>query len=160
MLEKMALLLLIVTANGVPILLDDLLERRWGWPLNGGLRLADGQRLLGRSATVRGLTGAILVTTGVALLLGFPAQTGALVGLFAMVGDALSCFIKRRLGLKPGERAIGLDQIPESLLPLLAVMGEWDLGWWDIGGLVLAFMLFSLIVSRILYRFKLRKQPY
>jgi hypothetical protein len=160
MLEKIALLLLIVTANGVPILLDDLLGRRWEWPLDGGLRLADGHRLLGRSATVRGLTGATLVTTGVALLLGFPAQTGALVGLFAMVGDALSCFVKRRLGLKPGERASGLDQIPESLLPLVAVMGDWDLAWWDIGVLVLAFTLFSLIVSRILYRFKLRKQPY
>jgi len=160
MLEKIELLLLIVTANGVPILLDDLLGRRWDWPLDGGLHFADGRRLLGRSATVRGLVSAVAATTGAGLILGFPGRTGMLVGFFAMVGDALSCFLKRRLGLEPGARAIGLDQVPESLLPLLAVMGERGLTWWDLGRLVLAFTLFSLVVSRILFRFKLRKRPY
>jgi CDP-2,3-bis-(O-geranylgeranyl)-sn-glycerol synthase len=94
------------------------------------------------------------------LLLGFPAPTGALIGFFAMIGDALSCFVKRRLGLEPGDRAIGLDQVPESLLPLLVVMQERGLNWSDVGLLVLAFVLFSLLVSRILYRLKLRKQPH
>jgi CDP-2,3-bis-(O-geranylgeranyl)-sn-glycerol synthase len=83
-----------------------------------------------------------------------------LVGLFAMVGDALSCFFKRRLGLEPGERATGLDQVPESLLPLLAVKGEQGLSWWDLGVLVLVFTLFSMGVSRLLFRLKLRKRPY
>jgi CDP-2,3-bis-(O-geranylgeranyl)-sn-glycerol synthase len=87
-------------------------------------------------------------------------RTGVLIGLFAMVGDALSCFVKRRLGLEPGERAIGLDQVPESLLPLLAVMKEQGLDWWDVALLVLAFTLFSLVVSRILFRLALRKKPY
>lgn len=160
MLEKLELLLLIVTANGVPILLDDLLGRRWAWPLDGGLRFTDGRRLLGRSATLRGLAGALIATPGVAVLLGFSAYTGLLVGLFAMIGDALSCFVKRRLGLEPGDRAIGLDQVPESLLPLLAVMEVRGLGWWDLALLVLAFTLFSLVVSRILYRLKLRKRPH
>ena len=160
MLVKIELLLLIVTANGVPILLDDLLGRRWDWPLDAGLRFADGRRLLGRSATVRGFAGATIATSVVALVLGFPLQTGLLIGFFAMVGDALSCFIKRRLGLKPGERAIGLDQIPESLLPLLAVMDDLGLGWWDVVVLVLAFTLFSLVVSRVLFRLKLRKRPH
>jgi hypothetical protein len=160
MLEKIGLLLLIVTANGAPILLDDLLGRRWDWPLDGGLRFFDGRRLLGPSATVRGLAGALVLTTGAALLLGFGVRTGVLIGLFAMVGDALSCFFKRRLGLEPGERAIGLDQAPESLLPLLAVMKEQGLDWWDVALLVLAFTLFSLVVSRILFRLELRKKPY
>lgn len=160
MFEKIELLLLIVTANGMPILLDDLMGRRWDWPLDGGLRFVDRRRLLGRSATVRGLVGAIAATTGAALLLGFPAQTGAIIGLFAMIGDALSCFIKRRLGLEPGKRAIGLDQVPESLLPLLAVMDKRELAWWDLVAIVLAFVLFSLVVSRVLFHFKLRKRPY
>ena len=158
--EKIALLLLIVTANGVPILLDDLLGRRWDWPLDGRLRFAAGRRLLGRSATVRGLAGAVAATTGAALLLGLPAKTGMLVGIFAMIGDVLSSFAKRRLGLEPGDRAIGLDQIPESLLPLLAVMDDRGLGWGDVGAIVLAFTLFSLAVSRILFHLKLRKRPY
>ena len=119
-----------------------------------------GRRLLGRSATLRGLAGAVAATTGAAVLLGFSAQTGALIGLFAMVGDTLSSFIKRRLGMESGERAIGLDQIPESLLPLLVVMDDQNLGWRDVGYIVFAFTLFSLTFSRILFRLKLRKRPY
>jgi CDP-2,3-bis-(O-geranylgeranyl)-sn-glycerol synthase len=77
-----------------------------------------------------------------------------------MLGDALSSFAKRRLGLEPGDRAIGLDQVPESLLPLLALMGPYGLDWLDLASLVLAFTLFSLLVSRVLYSFKLRKRPH
>jgi CDP-2,3-bis-(O-geranylgeranyl)-sn-glycerol synthase len=77
-----------------------------------------------------------------------------------MLGDVLSSFVKRRLGVPPGEMAFGLDQIPESLLPLLAVAGEYRLGWDDILILVVAFTLFDLIVSRLLYRLHLRKRPF
>jgi CDP-2,3-bis-(O-geranylgeranyl)-sn-glycerol synthase len=160
MLEKLELLILIVSANGMPILVDDLLGPRWAWPLDAGRRLGDGRRLLGRSKTLRGLLVAIGATAVVAILLGFPMQTGALVGLTAMTGDALSSFAKRRLGLEPGDRAIGLDQIPESLLPLLVLMEPYRLDWLDLAVLVLAFTLFSLLVSRILYRCGLRKRPH
>jgi CDP-2,3-bis-(O-geranylgeranyl)-sn-glycerol synthase len=159
-LEKLSLLLLIVTANGAPILLEDLLGRRFAWPIDGGLRFSDGRRLLGESATLRGLAGAVVCTSVVGSLLGFPIQTGAVIGLFAMAGDALSCFVKRRLGMDPGDRAIGLDQIPESLLPLLAVMESYTLDWLDVALLVLAFTGFSLVVSRVLFRLKLRKRPH
>jgi len=160
LLEKLELLILIVTANGTPILLDDLMGKRWAWPLDGGLRFFDGRRLLGSSDTLRGLVGALVLTTTVAVLLGLPAQTGALVGFFAMVGDVLSSFIKRRMALESGEMAIGLDQVPESLLPLLAVMDSHGLDWLDVALLVLTFTLFSLTVSRILFRLKLRKRPH
>ena len=160
MLEKLELLLLVITANGTPILLDDLLGRRWAWPLDAGLRFADGRRLVGSSDTLRGLIGALAVTTAVAVLLGLPATTGLMIGFFAMVGDVLSSFIKRRMALESGDKAIGLDQVPESLLPLLAVKGRHELGWWDLVLLVLAFTLFSLVASRLLYLLKLRKRPH
>jgi CDP-2,3-bis-(O-geranylgeranyl)-sn-glycerol synthase len=160
LLEKLYLLILIVTANGTPILLDDLMGRRWAWPLDGSLRFSDGRRLVGSSDTVRGLVGALVLTTAVAVLLGLPVQTGLLVGFFAMVGDVLSSFIKRRMALKSGDKAIGLDQVPESLLPLLAVMDAHGLDWLDVALLVLTFTLFSLAVSRILFRLKLRKRPH
>jgi hypothetical protein len=40
------------------------------------------------------------------------------------------------------------------------VMEEQRLEWWELGLLVLAFTLFSLVISRVLFRFKLRKHPY
>jgi CDP-2,3-bis-(O-geranylgeranyl)-sn-glycerol synthase len=160
MLDKLELLLLVICANGAPILLDDLLGRRWAWPLDGGRVLADGRRLLGRSATARGVAAAVVATAVLAWLLGQPAVVGAQVGLFAMLGDALSSFLKRRLGLEPGDKAPGLDQVPESLLPLLVVGERYGLRWWDIALLVVAFTLFSMAISRLLFRLKLRKRPH
>jgi hypothetical protein len=160
MLEKLELLLIVISANGAPILLDDLLGRRWDWPLDGGKVLADGYRLLGGSATVRGVFAAVALTALVAWLLGHPAVDGALIGLLAMTGDALSCFVKRRLGLAPGAKAPVLDQVPESLLPLLAVAKPYNLSWMDLVLLVLAFTLFDMLISRILYRLNLRKRPH
>jgi CDP-diglyceride synthetase len=160
MTESLSLLVLIIAANGAPILAEDLLGRWLAWPVDGGLVLRDGRRLLGSSVTLRGLAIAVLVAAGLSPLLGHSAVIGALVGLSAMVGDALSSFLKRRLGLTPGEMAFGLDQIPESLLPLLVAAGEYHLGWGEILGVVVAFTLFDLLVSRLLYRLHLRKRPY
>lgn len=158
--DTLVLLILLIAANGAPILADDLLGRRWAWPIDGGLRLPDGRRLLGSSATWRGVIAAVAVTAGLAVLLGQGLGTGAVVGLLAMLGDAASSFVKRRLRLEPGDPAFGLDQVPESLLPLVAVAGDYGLGWLDLALLVGAFTLFDLLVSRVLYRFRLRKRPY
>jgi hypothetical protein len=45
---------------------------------------------------------------------------GVVVGSMAMLGDLFSSFVKRRLNLPPSSRATFLDQVPESLFPLLA----------------------------------------
>jgi CDP-2,3-bis-(O-geranylgeranyl)-sn-glycerol synthase len=158
--EKPELLLLLITANGTPILLDKALGPRLNRPLDGGLVLKDGSRLLGDSATIRGAAGAVLVTAGLASLLGHGARVGALVGALSMVGDALSSFVKRRMGLQPGDKSTGLDQIPESLLPLLAVAHRYGLGWADIALLVTGFTVFDMAASRLLYRLKIRRRPH
>ena len=158
--EKSGLLLLLIAANGAPILLAWALGPRWDWPLDGGRIHSDGRPWLGGHITTRGLVGAVLATMLLAYLLGLGAGLGAWIGLLTMVGDALSSFVKRRLGLKPGDKATGLDQIPESLLPLLAVAGPYGLGWLDLALLVAAFTLFDMGVSGPLYRWHLRGRPY
>ncbi len=158
--EKSGLLLLLIAANGAPILLAWALGPRWDWPLDGGRIHTDGRPWLGGHITTRGLVGAVLATMVLAYLLGLGAGLGALIGLLAMVGDALSSFVKRRLGFQPGDKATGLDQIPESLLPLLAVAGPYGLGWLDLALLVAAFTLFDMGVSGPLYRWHLRGRPY
>ena len=77
-----------------------------------------------------------------------------------MLGDAVSSFLKRRIGLDSGAMAVGLDQIPESLLPLLMVREHFGLTWRKIALLVLVFILIELLASRLLYRWHLRKTPY
>jgi CDP-2,3-bis-(O-geranylgeranyl)-sn-glycerol synthase len=94
------------------------------------------------------------------MAVGLPAHLGALVGASAMAGDTLSSFVKRRIGLPPSSRATGLDQIPESLLPLLICRLLLPLAALDIAIVVTIFLFGEIALSRVLYQAHLRDRPY
>lgn len=154
------LLLLIIVANGAPILGTATFRSYAAWPVDGGCLWLDGRPLLGASKTWRGVLLAVSATTVMAWLLNLSLQIGLQIGAFAVLGDFLSSFSKRRLGLESSSMAPGLDQIPESLLPLLAVKYEFRLDWSDILETVAAFIILELLLSRILYRLHIRNCPY
>ncbi len=77
-----------------------------------------------------------------------------------MLGDLLSSFFKRRMRLRPSAMALGLDQVPESLLPLMACAPLLDLTWTQVLLLTLVFVVLEIILSRVAYYFGIRKQPY
>lgn len=154
------LLLLLAAANTAPLVAKRLFGARWSTPLDGGLRFLDGRPLLGASKTVRGLVSATLASTLAALLLGLSAASGAVLGVGAMLGDALASFIKRRLGTPPSGRATGLDQIPEALLPLLLLQATLDLGLLQIAAVTLAFFVLEIPLAWLAHRLGLRDQPY
>jgi hypothetical protein len=151
---------LLAIANGMPILAERLLGRFLAYPLDGGTNFIDGRPLLGPSKTVRGIIVAVLAASACAPLFGIAWTIGFVVGLAAMAGDLASSFVKRRIGLPPSSRALGLDQIPESLFPALACKGPLAL---TIADVILAVALFSvgeLILSRLLFKMHIRKEPY
>src|SRR5205807_6684279 len=154
------LLILLMLANGTPVIAKKLLGERYSYPLDGNLTFADGRPLFGRSKTIRGIVLAVLVTTAGAPLIGLGWKTGLLVGSFAMAGDLFSSFCKRRLGLPSSSRASGLDQVPESLLPLLACRDLLALTAADIVICVAMFVIGEVVLSRLLYAFRLRDRPY
>jgi CDP-2,3-bis-(O-geranylgeranyl)-sn-glycerol synthase len=154
------LIALLMTANGAPVLARSLFETRWEHPIDANHRFIDGLPLLGPSKTWRGIIAALMITPCVALLLGMSVHTGLLIAVTAMAGDLLSSFCKRRLRIPSSGMALGLDQIPESLLPLLAVHRQFELEWLEITQLTLVFIVMELILSRILYYLHIRKQPY
>lgn len=153
-------LVLVLVANGTPVLATRLLGQKLAWPLDCGLRLPDGRPLLGRSKTIRGVLLSILVTAAVAPLLGLPWWAGALAGGLAMVGDLLSSLLKRRLGLPSSSRALGLDQVPEALLPLLALQATMGLAAIDVLMATLLFWVGGLLLSRLLFALGIRDRPY
>jgi CDP-2,3-bis-(O-geranylgeranyl)-sn-glycerol synthase len=154
-------MLLLMVANGLPILLNVWLRDRAALPIDGGIRLGrDGQPLFGSHKTWRGLVAAIMGTAAAAVVLGLPAITGAWVGLWAMAGDVLSSFLKRRLARDSGDQALGLDQIPESLLPLLAVRSELGFGLGEVAALVALFLVLELLLSRVLFAWNIREHPW
>ena len=154
------LMLLLGVANGAPLLGHRLLRERFARPLDGGLRFLDGRRLFGASKTLRGVLLALVITPAAAELLGVGGGAGFAIAVFAMLGDLASSFTKRRLGMASSSQAFGLDQVPESLFPLLAVRARFDLGAGDIVLLVMVFVVLELVISRVLYRLRLRDQPY
>jgi CDP-2,3-bis-(O-geranylgeranyl)-sn-glycerol synthase len=77
-----------------------------------------------------------------------------------MAGDLFSSFLKRRMNLPVGSRAIGLDQLPESLFPLLACRSALPLTALDIVAAVVIFFVGELLLSRLLYHLHLRDHPY
>ena len=153
-------LVLLALANGVPVIAKKVLGDRLAWPIDGGRLFWDGQPLLGKSKTLRGLLLAILAAAIGGPLVGLNASTGALVGFAAMIGDMLSSFLKRRLRLASSAEAPGLDQVPESLLPLILVRDVVGLSVWDILMGVTAFWIGELLVSRLLYMLRIRDRPY
>lgn len=154
------LLLLVAAANAIPVFAKKILGEALSWPLDGGVVLADGQPLLGRSKTVRGVVLSVLLTPIAAVLVGFAWQVGLVVALAAMAGDLASSFIKRRLRLPPSSRATGLDQIPEALFPLLATRLLLPVAFVDILAGTAIFFAGSLVVSRVLFMLGVRDKPY
>ena len=158
--DVLKLLLLIITANAAPVLLHTLFGKRLSLAIDGGRKFFDGRPVFGSSKTVRGLIGSLLCTILVAELLAMPVITGLLIACGAMMGDLASSFIKRRVGMKPSTQAMGLDQIPEALLPLLLVMDQQQLTMPLIITLTLVFTALEMSVSPLLHKLHLRKTPY
>ena len=77
-----------------------------------------------------------------------------------MLGDALSSFIKRRMGAAPGGRATGLDQIPEALLPPLVLKGIRGLTLVQIAGITFALFVLDIPLAWLTHRIGLRDRPY
>jgi len=162
LLAILQLLLLLTAANGAPVIGKRIFGPRAAWPLDGGASFLDGRPLFGKSKTLRGVVLAAAATTALAPAIGLDWTVGLGVALLAMLGDLASSFVKRRLALPPSSMALGLDQVPESLLPLawVAWRGDPALGWLDVAAGVVLFFVGELILSRILYRLHVRDRPY
>lgn len=154
------LFILIILANGAPILAHNLLGNKADYPIDGNLHFIDKRPLFGRSKTWRGLIASLLLTSLLAWLLGYSIQTGLLIALAAMGGDLLTSFIKRRFNMPSSSMAPMFDQVAESLFPALVVMDIFALTSLNIILLVLAFILFDLLLSQLLHRIGLRRRPY
>ena len=153
-------LLLLLVANGAPILAARVLRHHLDAPLDGGRILADGRPLLGPHKTVRGVLAAVTAATALAAALGLSAPLGAAVGATAMLGDAASSFLKRRQGLGSGGRARGLDQLPETLLPLLVLRAADAVSWLEALAALLGFLVVGAGLSRVLFFLGVRQRPY
>lgn len=153
-------LVLILVANGSPIFISYLFSHRASLPVDMAYKLADQQYLFGATKTWRGLISSLLITPVSAFLLGYSFYFGFLIAVFAMTGDLLSSFIKRRLKRPSSSRFLFLDQIPEALFPALVCYFLYGLGLMQVIEIVLIFIIIELASSFVLFRYGIRKKPY
>lgn len=152
--------LLLVVANGAPVVANDIFGARWNHAVDGGHRFADGRPWFGASKTWRGILAAIIAAGIAGALLEVGWHIGMAVGGLAMLGDLSASFLKRRLAVPVSGRSWLLDQLPEAVLPLFLLHGTLGLTLPEAAVAVLAFTLLDLLISPLLYRLRLRKRPY
>jgi len=153
-------LILLSLANGSPVIAKRIFGDNYAVPVDGNARFFDGRPLVGPSKTIRGIVISLLVTALGAILLGLQFWLGLLVASTAMAGDLLSSFLKRRLHLAASSKATGLDQIPESLFPLLACQSALSLSALDIAVACAIFFVGQVLFSRLFFWLGLRDRPY
>jgi CDP-2,3-bis-(O-geranylgeranyl)-sn-glycerol synthase len=126
LLDLLLFLIPIYVANSSPVVLGG------GAPLDFGLTLPDGNRLLGNGKTIRGFLGGMLAGTvagGITAVFYqspfFPDTGTQFIGAFVLAfgtlaGDALGSFIKRRAGVGWGKPFV-LDTITFLIVALVFV---------------------------------------
>lgn len=154
-------IILLIVANGAPVLAAGAWKSRWAWPVDRSHLFVDGRPWFGSSKTWRGIFVAVVATALAGQLLDIGWQLGAAVGALAMLGDLLSSFIKRRIGIAVSGRVMLLDQLPESALPVLLMREPLGLAsLTDALPVIVIFMVLEVTISPLLYRLHLRKRPY
>ena len=96
--------------------------------------MPDGKRILGDHKTIRGLLSGLIVGLIVGafetLLAGSNMiRMAALAASGALLGDLGGAFLKRRLGLEPGEPLLGVDQLDFVLGAVIAISSNYTPSW-------------------------------
>lgn len=160
MLLSLVLFVMLVLANGVPVVVARILKRRWAAPVDGGRLWSDGRPILGPSKTWRGLISGVACCALFSSVIGLGLMFGLLFGILALWGDLLSSFYKRRMGKASSARALGLDQVPESALPMVLAVFWLPISWWSAASVVALFTLSNILFSPLLYRLGIRRHPH
>lgn len=185
--------LLAVALSGIFLFLPALLPNSAAVLFGGGIpvdlgRSWRGKRVLGDGKTWRGLVGGVSAGTSLGLLLALltiSLDTSSLwrwghgleplglvfsLALGSLLGDMGGAFIKRRLGMERGQKALGLDQydfVLGGLVLTYLLFPEWVLQHYIEGEAILA-LLTLLVFIPVLHRginiigFKLgkKKEPW
>ncbi|MEM2393804.1 MAG: CDP-2,3-bis-(O-geranylgeranyl)-sn-glycerol synthase [Candidatus Bathyarchaeia archaeon] len=146
-------------ANAIPVLAGG------GLPIDLEKKFIDGKPIFGKNKTFKGFFSGLAVGTAVGFLENvffpeYPAVFGFLASLGALIGDLAGAFIKRRLGIAPGELLPVIDQIDFIVgamifaIPLKAPRAE----------LALAILIITIPVHMLTnfaaYKLGLKKNPW
>jgi CDP-2,3-bis-(O-geranylgeranyl)-sn-glycerol synthase len=148
-------------ANAIPVVTGG------GSPIDFGKKFFDGKPILGQNKTFKGFFSGLAVGTAVGLVESiffpeYPVLFGFVLSLGALFGDLVGAFIKRRLGIAPGDLLPVIDQVDfiigailfSFLLPLQFMSVE----------LIIAILIITppihLLTNFAAYKLGLKKHPW
>lgn len=153
-------------ANMAPVFLGKL--NFFTTPIDFGIKW-NKKRILGDHKTWKGLIGGTLAamiiafvqssfTTGLELYdYSQPLLFGFLLGLGALIGDAIKSFFKRKINIKPGQPWIPFDQIDYSVGALLFVSPLYFVGWLNSFVIIFFSFLLHVLANHLGYYLGIRK---
>ena len=154
------ILIFLGLCNSLPILGAVILRGHLSLPIDLGYTWIDGRPLLGPHKTWRGLAIAIVGTGMASYFTPLGLELGIDLAIYSMSGDLISSFVKRRLGLKSGQKALLLDQGLESFFPLWILKDRLFINWIDISLIFTLFIILEICLSPLLYYLHIRRNPH
>jgi GNAT superfamily N-acetyltransferase len=143
-----AALSLLIAANATPVLVAWLFGKRLDAPIDALFRRHGHRPVFGAHKTWRGLVSGAAASLLLGALLPCGPWIGLGFGVLALIGDLASSFVKRRMNWKAGYAAPLLDQLPESLLPLIVFADQLGLNALSIAGTAALFTLLDAMTAR------------
>jgi CDP-2,3-bis-(O-geranylgeranyl)-sn-glycerol synthase len=96
-------------ANAIPVITGG------GRPIDMERKFSDGKPIFGKNKTFRGFFSGLAVGMAVgfteSLVFEYPILFGVFLPIGALIGDLVGAFVKRRLGLAPGDLLPIVDQV-------------------------------------------------
>lgn len=137
----------------------------------------NGNPILGRNKTVRGLVFGVIFAVAIAYLqsvlydAGFFRSVsfinyqnwllfGFLMGTGALAGDIVKSFFKRRLGIKPGDKFIPFDQTDFVIASLVFIIPIFSLTWGIFLTSILLSFVLDVIVNHLAFYLSIRNEKW
>jgi len=150
-------------ANALPVIAGG------GLPIDFGKKFLDGKSIFGKNKTFRGFFSGLALGTAVGFVegaffhypgTGQPVLFGFLLSLGALFGDLAGAFLKRRLGMAPGDLLPVIDQVD---FIVGAILFSLPLGivFWE---LVIAVLVITppihLLTNFVAYKLGVKNNPW
>jgi CDP-2,3-bis-(O-geranylgeranyl)-sn-glycerol synthase len=159
--EALKFILPAYCANAIPVITGG------GYPIDFGKRFFDRKPIFGRNKTFRGFFSGLIAGTIVGLaesvFFSYSIFCGLLLSLGALFGDLAGAFLKRRIGLAPGDLFPVVDQVDFILGAIffsLPISSQMDLSW----ALVIAVLIITppihLLTNFMAYKLGFKSNPW
>jgi CDP-2,3-bis-(O-geranylgeranyl)-sn-glycerol synthase len=147
-------------ANATPVIAGG-----GGLTMDFGKKFLDGKPIFGKNKTFRGFLVGLVVGTGVGLsestVLHYPITFGLLLSLGALCGDLGGAFLKRRLGIPPGNLLPIVDQVDFVVGALIFSLLLYPMLTWELALTILIITPpIHLLTNFAAYRLRLKSNPW